>query len=198
MNKPGLLVCFASPSGGGKTTLCHRLLEKHHDYKFSVSSTTRLPRDYETDGKDYHFVTHREFKQQIRDGELAEYEEVHGELYGTTHAAIQSALTEGKVLLVDIDVKGAMTLKDQYQDQCVTIFIQPPSLDVLKQRLIARGTEDEDSVQKRLHRLSLEMEYGKQFDFEVINDTINKTVSEIETIIEQHRTQLMEESDNVN
>jgi len=195
-NKSGLLVCFASPSGGGKTTVCHALLDRHEDYKFSVSCTTREPRPNESDGKDYYFLTRDEFEEKITVGAFAEYEEVHGSYYGTLHSAVRAALENQQVLLVDIDVKGAMSLKEQYGEQCLTIFIKPPSIDVLKKRLISRGTETESSFERRVHRISMEMELGKHFDQQVINNTLDDTIDEVETIIENKRTRVMEAMSN--
>ncbi|MCF7805163.1 MAG: guanylate kinase [Candidatus Marinimicrobia bacterium] len=195
-NKAGLLVCIASPSGGGKTTVCRKLIERHGDYRFSVSGTTRDPRDGEQDGVDYYFLSEEEFNKKVNNGEFAEYERVHGQMYGTLYAAVQEALDNGEVLLNDIDVKGASTLKSEYGDQCLTIFLQPPSMRTLKERLISRGTETEESFKRRMHRISLEIEYGKQFDVEIVNDQLMTTVDEAEQSIENRRSAIMEEAIN--
>jgi len=187
LNKRGLLVCLASPSGGGKTTIARRLLDRHDDYEFSVSCTTREKRSNETDGRDYHFLSVEEFEQKIDAGELAEYEKVHQDYYGTLRSTVEEAVENGKVLLNDIDVKGALSLKSAYPDKCLTIFIKPPSIEELKRRLIERGTETEKSFQIRMDRISLEMEYGEQFDRQVVNDQLDDTVEEVGKIIESQR-----------
>jgi len=193
LNKAGILVCVSSPSGGGKTTVCRRLLEQHQDYMFSISCTTRPPRRHERDGIDYYFLSSEEFERRIREGKLAEYQEVHGHYYGTMKSAIEQALDQGQVLLADIDVKGALTLKHQYSEICLTIFLTPPSLDVLKKRLRERGTESKGSVQTRMERLALEMSYGKKFDVEILNDRLDETVEQVKHIIEQKREEITEE-----
>jgi len=193
LSKTGLLVCLASPSGGGKTTVAHKLLDRNADYEFSVSCTTREKRSNEEDGVDYHFVSLAEFEKKIQNGELAEYEQVHGDYYGTLKSAVENALEEHNVLLVDIDVKGATRLKELYQDRCLTIFINPPSMEELEKRLINRGTETEKSFQIRMERISLEMQYGEQFDRQVVNDNLEQTVEKIESIIESERKVTAEE-----
>lgn len=196
MSKSGLLVCLAAPSGGGKTTVAHQLLDRNEDYEFSVSCTTRNKRSNEKDGVDYHFISLEEFEEKIKNGELAEYEQVHSDYYGTLKSAVEHALQQQKVLLVDIDVKGASRLKELYRDQCLTIFINPPSMEELKKRLINRGTESEKSFQIRMERISLEMQYGKQFDRQVVNDDLEQTVEKIEKIIESERKVTAEEKIN--
>jgi guanylate kinase len=135
-----------------------------------------------------------EFNERITAGDLAEYETVHDDMYGTLKAPIDSAFENNHVLLLDIDVKGAKNLKETYGDECVTIFIQPPSIEVLKQRLIDRGSETETSFEKRVDRIEMEMEEGKHFNFQVINDSIEDAVNEVAEIIENKRSEIVEES----
>lgn len=196
MNKRGLLVCLAAPSGGGKTTVAHKILDRNDDYEFSVSCTTREKRPNEEDGVDYHFVSLEEFEEKIKNGELAEFEQVHSDYYGTLKSAVENAFDHQKVLLVDIDVKGATRLKELYQNQCLTIFLNPPNIEELKKRLINRGTETEKSFQIRMERISLEMQYGEQFDRQVVNDDLEQTVDKIERIIESERKVTVEEEIN--
>lgn len=196
LSKSGLLVCLASPSGGGKTTIIWQLLTEHEDYRFSVSCTTRAPRKNERYGVDYYYLSMDEFHERITAGDLVEYETVHEDMYGTLKAPIDSAFENNQVLLLDIDVKGAQNLKKKYGDECVTIFIQPPSIEVLKKRLIDRGTETESSFEKRVDRIEMEMDTGKQFDFQVINDSIEDAISKVENIIENKRSEIMEEVKN--
>ena len=197
MNKPGLLVCLSSPSGGGKTTICHRLIDENQDYQFSVSCTTRPRREHEVDGVDYHFMDKAEFRNQIESDNLAEYEEVHGNFYGTLKSAVRDALGRQQVLMVDIDVKGALSLKKLYEDLCLTIFIQPPSMEVLKERLVGRGTETESTFNTRMKRINLEMEYREQFDKVVINNALDDAVREVNALIENKRLTLMEDENYV-
>lgn len=193
MNKAGILACISSPSGGGKTTVCRRLVAQREDYRFSISCTTRPPRGDEKDGVDYYFLSREAFREKIEAGLLAEYQEVHGHSYGTLKATVQDALEEGQVLLADIDVKGALNLKRLYGARCVTIFLKPPSPEVLKQRLRERGTETEERRQARMERLDLEMSYGKKFDREITNNRLDETVGQVEHIIEQKREVITEE-----
>lgn len=193
MNKKGILVCISSPSGGGKTTVCRRLIERRADYIFSISCTTRPPRDHERDGIDYYFLSKDDFEQKIQAGLLAEYQEVHGHYYGTLKTSVEKALVRGEVLLADIDVKGAMSLKEKYREVCLTIFLNPPSLEELKERLRERGTESEENMRTRLERLDLEISYGKKFDLMVTNDHLNETVEKVEHIIENKREAITEE-----
>jgi len=193
LNKAGILACISSPSGGGKTTVCRRLVAHREEYRFSISCTTRPPRGEETDGVDYYFLSREAFRQKIQAGDLAEYQEVHGHYYGTLKAAIQEALHQGQVLLADIDVKGALNLKQHYGERCLTIFLKPPSLEVLKQRLRDRGTESEERRQARMERLELEMSYGKKFDRVITNNRLDETVGQVEHIIEQKREVITEE-----
>lgn len=193
MSKLGLLVCVSSPSGGGKTTVCHALREHREDYLFSVSCTTRSPRGNEIEGEDYHFLSPAEFEEKIRNGDLAEYEEVHGHYYGTLRSTVMSALEHGKVLLVDIDVKGAMSLKREYEEMCLTVFLAPPDEMVLRERLRSRGTESDEDMATRMQRLEMEMSYKDKFDRVVINSDLDKTVRTVENFIEQKRKEVTED-----
>ncbi len=186
-------MCISSPSGGGKTTICKALLKRRKEYTFSVSCTTRPQREHERDGQEYYFLSRPEFEQKIAAGELAEYEEVHGHYYGTLKSSVKAALEQGAVLLVDIDVKGAMSLKQLYARQCVTIFLVPPDVKALRERLRNRGTESDESMELRLKRLDMEMSYGEKFDETVVNEDLPATVTTVEKIIEQKRKELTEE-----
>ncbi len=173
--------------------MCRELLERHPEYEFSISCTTRSKRKTEVDGEDYHFLSREEFEERIHQGDLAEYEEVHGHLYGTLKSTVENAIRQGKILLVDIDVKGALTLKRKYAERCLTIFLQPPDLEVLKQRLRQRNTETAGEFETRLRRIAMEREHGKQFDVEIINDRLEETISEVRTVIANKRSELTEE-----
>lgn len=176
------LVTISAPSGAGKTTLCRALQEKR-EMKFSVSCTTRDQRNYETDGIDYHFITDEEFQLRQENGDFVETENVHGCMYGTLKETIDIAIATGEILLFEVDVKGAMSIKKLYPEQTITIFVLPPSTEDLRARLIKRGTDSEARITKRLERLKIEIEYKDKFDFTVINDEVQQATTEIITII---------------
>ncbi len=148
-------VAIAAPSGSGKTTLCRELQKQNPEIEFSISVTTRPRRNYERDGYDYYFVTDDEFKQMIRDGDLLEYEEVHGYYYGTKKQSLEDTIRKNKVLLLDVDVKGALSIKNRYPDKTALVFIMPPSVDALFERLKHRGTDSEERIQILLRRLKM-------------------------------------------
>lgn len=183
--KRGKLIVISAPSGCGKTTIAHEILKQHPSTEFSVSATTRKKRNGEIDGKDYYFLTKEEFDKRIRNGELVEYEEIYGNYYGTLKSVVEKALRGGRVILFDIDVNGGLTIKKKYPDDAVLIFIKPPSMEVLKQRLMNRHTEDAETVQKRLERVPMELEKGKAYDYSVVNDDLQKTVQEVEAIVKK-------------
>jgi guanylate kinase len=178
-------VALASPSGGGKTTLCKMLLKKYSDTCLSISYTTRAPRGGEKQGIDYHFVTHEEFHRLIRNNELVEWAEVHGKFYGTSKVYLEKQSKLGKIVLLDIDVQGVDSLKNIFGDRCLSIFILPPSLQELEQRLRARNTESEEKLQERLKNASYEMSRAKDFDLQLINSDLDKTFSELSKAFEQ-------------
>lgn len=153
--------------------------------EFSVSATTRKPRENEEDGKDYFFLTKEDFEGKIARGELVEYEVIYGEYYGSLKSVVEKALAEGRTLLFDIDVNGALSLKKQYPDDAVLIFIKPPSLEVLQERLRKRNTEDAVTVRQRLERVPMEMEKGKDFDYTVVNDDLLTAVNGVDQIVKK-------------
>jgi len=175
---------LSSPSGGGKTTLLRRLLKDQPKLKLSVSYTTRPPRPGEVDCEDYFFITKEQFRDKIAAGELLEWEEVHGFLYGTPKAEAGQDVPN---LLFDVDTKGALQLRQLYPNTTL-IFIQPPSLEVLKDRLRARGTEDPEELERRLDRFRLEMAEKDKFDYVIINDEVDRAVTELTGIIQKHST----------
>jgi guanylate kinase len=182
---PGKIVIISSPSGAGKTTIVRLLLERHSDFMFSVSATTRPRRDGEVNAKDYYFLTADEFRHKITSNEFAEWEEVFkGKFYGTLKAEIERIWETGKTGIFDIDVKGALSLKKVYGQQALTIFIAPPSFTVLEERLKKRATENPDALKERISRASFEMEFRDRFDVCVVNDDLNRAVQETEKLIE--------------
>ncbi len=172
------IIALTAPSGAGKTTLAHRLLAEVAGLRFSVSATTRAPREGEEDGVDYHFVSEARFRELIDTGALLEYEEVYpGRFYGTLASEVEKALEHGSVLL-DVDVKGALSVKTLLGPRVLTLFIAPPSLAALEARLRARGTETETTLATRLARATYEMTFAHRFDRLVINDRLDAAVAE--------------------
>ena len=177
------IIVISAPSGAGKTTLCSELQRRKPHIKFSVSCTTRPKRDHEVDGVNYHFLSEHEFMEKVQNNEFIEFENVHGYFYGTLRKTLEDALTEQKMILFDLDVNGAMTIKSNYSDNTCTIFILPPSLDDLKKRLIQRDSETEERINKRLERTAQEMEYKDKFDACIINDDLAIAAEELNKLI---------------
>jgi guanylate kinase len=172
----GRLIVVSAPSGSGKTTIAKKILEKFPFIKFSVSATTRPKRNGEVDGKDYFFLTREEFEKKIQNGELLEWEEIYGNYYGTLKSVVETALKNGDVLLFDVDVNGAISIKRKFPDDAVLIFIKPPNMEVLKERLKRRGTENEEQLKKRIERVPMELEKASYFDYIFVNDKLEDTV----------------------
>ena len=189
--KQGLLVILAAPSGTGKSTICRELIKNNKNWNFSVSVTTRNPRDGEIDGKDYKFISNSEFEHFVKFGDFIEWEIVHGNKYGTLWSTIEDTLDGKRVLILDIDVKGAMSIKEEYADQTVLIFIEPPGLNIneqketLNERLVKRGNEQELAIKHRLKRFETEMEFKEKFDYHFVNENLNKTVEKVEKLIKR-------------
>lgn len=172
------IIVLTAPSGAGKTTIAHRVLDVMPEMEFSVSATTREPRADETDGEDYHFLTTEEFRARIDRGDLLEYEEVYpGHFYGTLKSEIETKCKTGPVLL-DIDVRGAVNVKKHFGDDALVLFIAPPSKAELRDRLQGRGTEDDHSLATRLDRAERELEKADAFDAVVVNDDLDTAVEE--------------------
>ena len=178
----GRFIVISSPSGGGKSTIIKRLLEKDKNLTYSVSATTRPPRGDERNGEAYWFLSREEFIEKRDHGDLLEWEEVYGDFYGTPKKFTEAAVTAGLDVLFDLDVKGALKLKQSYPD-ALLIFLMPPSLKVLERRLQQRGTEDNSQLQRRLTEAKIECEQASKFDYVVVNDNLEETVSKIEQII---------------
>jgi guanylate kinase len=178
----GLLVVVSSPSGAGKTTLCHRLMNEFPDVKFSVSYTTRKPRAGERDGVDYCFVSPSEFRRMADAGEFAEWAEVHGNFYGTPRAEVAAALEGGKDVLFDIDWQGGRQLKAQFPTDAVMIWILPPSLEVLEQRLRRRATDSADVIERRLLMAKRELQEYGNYDYLIVNDDLERAYDEIRAV----------------
>ncbi len=176
------LFIISSVAGGGKSTLINLLLEKHSDAFFSVSCTTRAPRPGDIPGKTYHFLTVPDFKEKIQNSEFFEYAEVHGNFYGTPKEPILRALHENRVVLLDIDVQGAASVKKLRPDS-MSIFIQPPSLEVWKSRLRNRGTDSPETVERRIRNGMKELSKAPEFDHLILNNELDVALAELESIV---------------
>jgi len=179
------LIIFTAPSGAGKTTIVRHLLNIYSELSFSVSATTREKRAHEQHGKDYYFLTVEDWKQRIEANEFLEWEEVYlNQYYGTLKSEIERIRNLGKFVIFDIDVKGAMNIKEEYGDDAITIFVKPPSPDVLFQRLKARQTEDKASLRKRIARAAEEFTYEMKCDYVLVNDDLNTAFRDAGQLIE--------------
>ena len=181
----GKLIVVTAPSGAGKTTIVRHLLKTYDFFDFSVSATTREKRKKEKEGKDYYFLSAEEFKALIKKRAFLEYEEVYeDQFYGTLKSEVERIWSLEKHIIFDIDVKGAVNLKKKYKDRCHTIFIKPPSLQVIIDRLTNRNTETEASLKKRIRRIKRELKYENRFDHVLLNDVLDTTLKEAEILIE--------------
>ena len=178
----GKLFVISGSSGVGKGTVIKEFLNKHTNFKLSVSCTTRLPREGEIHGKNYFFLTREEFETCIKNNEFLEWAEFSGNLYGTQKAYVQEKLAQGKNMILEIDTKGALNVK-KIMPEATLIFILPPSFEELEARLRGRHTETEEAIQKRLKSTKLEMENSKFFDYQIINDSIENAVLNLEKIM---------------
>ena len=178
----GLLVVISSPSGAGKTTLCKRLMEEFPNLKFSVSYTTRSPRPGEKNGVDYVFVDGETFQRMIEAGEFAEWADVHGNRYGTPRAAVREALEGGRDVLFDIDWQGGRQLKAQFEKDALLIWVLPPSLQTLEDRLRRRATDDPDVIERRLLTAKLELQNYGIYHFVVVNDDLVRAYDQVRAI----------------
>ncbi len=178
-----ILLIISSPSGAGKTTLTHRLLQEFPELRFSVSHTTRQPRANEVDGQDYHFVDPQSFRQLVDQGSFAEWAEVHGNLYGTSVTEIDRARSDGKHgVLFDVDYQGARQIKEKFPE-ATGVFILPPSMDELRRRLDSRGSDDEESRRRRLQKAQEEIEHYPFFDYMVVNDELQQALADLRGIV---------------
>ena len=182
--KKGKLLVFTAPSGAGKTTLVKHLLEHLSNLKFSVSATTRLKRESEIDGKDYHFLSKDVFAEKVAKGDFLEYEQVYNNIYyGTLKHTTNELLERGINVIFDIDVKGAKSIKKCYGKRALTIFVAPPSIEVLQKRLNKRNTETDDMLQQRLQRADMEMERAFSFDARIVNDDLEVAKKQVMDLV---------------
>jgi guanylate kinase len=182
MTRRGILIIISSPSGAGKTTLARRLLGEFPDVSFSVSTTTRRPRVNERDGVDYEFVEREQFDQMIARGEFAEWAEVHGNRYGTSRAVVETALASGRDMVFDVDWQGGGALAYQWPNDMLRIFILPPDLASLEQRLRRRATDAEEVIQRRLRVAIEELRHHIEYEHRIVNDDIDRAYATLRAI----------------
>jgi guanylate kinase len=184
MTKEGKLIIFSAPSGAGKTTIVHHLLSKIPELEFSISATTRDARGDEKDGYDYYFITKEDFLHRIAKKQFVEFEEVYsGTFYGTLRTEIERIWKRGKTVIFDIDVEGGLHLKRKYGENALAIFVQPPSLEVLIERLTGRGTDDGIKLKERFIKAEKELNYAPQFDIILKNHDLQTACAEAEKLV---------------
>ena len=180
------VVIFSAPSGSGKSTIVNHILKLHPEMEFSVSATSRAPRGQERDGIEYHFFTADEFRKMISEDKFVEYEEVYaGSFYGTLKSEVERIWDKGHVIIFDVDVKGGVNHKKYFGDKALTVFIQAPSVEELRKRLVARGTDSAEAIEKRVAKAAEEMTYADKFDHILVNDNLQKAYEEAEIIVNQ-------------
>jgi guanylate kinase len=178
------ILIITAPSGAGKTSITHFLMNEFSVLSFSISAATRTPRANEKDGVDYYFISMEKFKKKIKEKEFAEWEMVYeGKYYGTLKSELKRIWLLGKVPVLDIDVKGALHVKQQYPENTLSLFIEPPTVDALKERLISRGTETPESLNSRINKASYEISFKEHFDKIILNDQLEAACSKAKEIV---------------
>lgn len=182
----GKVLIFSAPSGSGKSTVVNHILGLHPEIEFSVSATSRAPRGTEQDGVEYYFLTPEDFKARLDRGEFLEHCEVYpGRYYGTLRSEVDSRLERGENVVLDLDVIGAMAIKEAYGDRALSLYIQPPSIDVLRQRLEGRGTDTPDVIDQRIARAEFELSFAPKFDAVVVNDDLEQAKAEALKVVKE-------------
>ena len=182
------LLIVSAPSGSGKSTIVHYLMDEHPEFRlaFSVSATSRPPRGKEQDGVDYYFLSPEEFRHHIINGDFLEYEEVYEDrLYGTLKSQVEEKLAAGKNVVFDVDVKGGINIKRFYGDKALSIFIQPPSIEALRERLIGRATDEMGQIEERLAKAKYEMSFAPEFDRIIVNDDLETAKQEAVALLNE-------------
>lgn len=192
--KKGFLLVISGPSGVGKGTVLHDLMNTQKNLVYSVSATTREKRDGEVEGVSYFYKSHEEFKNMIDESQFLEYAHVHNNYYGTPKEFVDKKINEGKIVVLEIDVQGAVNVKKNTEN-AVFIFLAPPSLSELKNRIVGRGTETENDINLRMKNARKELEYIKYYDYLVINDHINSAINSVNEIINAEKHKVFREED---
>lgn len=185
----GKLIIISAPSGAGKTTVVHHLLQQNLNLEFSVSACSREKRIDEVDGKDYYFIPLEVFKNKIRNDEFVEWEEVYpGQFYGTLRSEIDRIWAKGSHVIFDVDVIGGLNLKRKFPDQSLAIFVMPPSIEELEKRLTGRSSDSDESIRKRIEKARKEISYSNQFDVVIVNDILETALEKAEHIVQKFLT----------
>ncbi len=180
----GKAIIFSAPSGAGKTTIVHHLLHRKLGLEFSISATTRERRNIERDGKDYHYMSIEQFKAAVANGEFLEWEEVYtNQFYGTLEREINRIWAAGNHVIFDVDVEGGINLKKHFGDKALAIFVMPPSLEALRDRLNSRDTETKESIARRLAKAKDEMSYADKFDVQLLNDNLHEAINTADSLV---------------
>jgi len=185
MSNTNKLVIISAPSGAGKSTIISYLLQQDFGLEFSISATTRQPRGMETNGVEYYFLSIDDFTKKIEQNAFVEFEQVYeGRYYGTLQTELNRIWAKGNTVLFDVDVQGGINLKKQFKEQAISIFIQPPSIEVLRQRLVNRSTDSKDEIEKRVAKAALEMTFASQFDYVIVNDNLDDAKKQAVALLE--------------
>ncbi|MCQ2148328.1 MAG: guanylate kinase [Bacteroidales bacterium] len=180
------VVIFSAPSGSGKSTIVNHILKLHPEMEFSISATSRLPRGEEQNGKEYWFFTADEFRQMISEDKFVEFEEVYaGSFYGTLKSEVEKIWSKDHVIIFDVDVKGGVNLKKYFGDQALSVFVQAPSVEELRRRLISRNTDSPEAIERRVAKAAEEMTYAPKFDYILVNDDLQTAYAESEKIVDE-------------
>ena len=180
----GKLIIFSAPSGAGKTTIVHKVLQSRNDLEFSVSACSRPKRTNEQDGKDYYFISAEDFKQKIDNGEFLEWEEVYiNSYYGTLKSELERIWNKGRHVIFDVDVVGGLDLKEVFREDALAVFVSPPSVEALEQRLRNRSSETEDKIAVRVAKATAEMTFAPKFDVVLVNDHLETALAEAEQLV---------------
>jgi guanylate kinase len=182
----GKLIIFSAPSGSGKTTIVRRIMQTIPGLEFSISATSRAPRGTEQHGHDYYFLSAEEFDKAISEEQFVEWEEVYaGTKYGTLKSEMERIWADGHTILFDVDVKGGVRLKHIFGEQALSVFVMPPSIEELRNRLVGRATDSPEKIEQRVGKAAEEIGYAPQFDKTVVNDDLEKAVAEVEQIVKE-------------